>query len=65
MELKEVLLVSADRGGQGSRDDGLPQVRRWKDALGTASDEELVIDVLRGERVKSEPWIAPKVRTLR
>jgi hypothetical protein len=65
MELKEVLLVSADGGGQGGRDDGRPQVRGRLDAFGTTSDEELVIDVLRRERVKSEAWIASKIRTLR
>jgi hypothetical protein len=65
MQLKEVLLVGADRCGQGGRDDGRPQVRARLDAFGTTSDEELVIDLLRRERVKSEAWIASKIRTLR
>jgi hypothetical protein len=58
MELKEVLLVGADCGGQGGRDDRRPQVPGRLYAFGTTSDEELVIDVLRRERVKSETWIA-------
>ena len=65
VKLKEILLVSADCGGNGGRDDGRPQFRGRLEALGTTSDEEFIIDILRGERVKSETWIAPKIRTLR
>jgi FMN-dependent NADH-azoreductase len=65
VKLKEVLLISADCGGHRSRDNGRPQIRGRLEALGTTSDEEFIIDRLRGERVKSETWIAPKIRTLR
>src|SRR5437899_3363535 len=64
MKLEKLLVVAANRCRDGGRDDRRLQVRGRVSRLGPTAHEELVIDVLRWERVQGKPGIAAKVSAL-
>jgi hypothetical protein len=64
VQRKELLLISADRGGHCRCDDCGLQIIRRVDRDGPAPNEELIVNILWCERVKGKPRIASKICTL-
>ena len=64
VKLKQLLFVGPHSGGKGRGDDRGLQVRGRLDGLCSTPDEELVVDVLWGERMKGEAGIAPEIGAL-
>jgi hypothetical protein len=65
MELKELLLIGANGCGNGCRDDRSLQVGGRLDGFCSAPNEELVVNILWGERVQGVAGIALEISTLR
>jgi hypothetical protein len=64
MQVKELLLVGADGGGDRRRHDGGLQLWGRLGGLGPTANEEFVVNVLRGKGVEGEPGVTAQVRTL-
>jgi hypothetical protein len=65
MEMKELLLIGADRRRNGGRDDCSFQISRRLRRLGMAPNEELVVNIRRREGVERKTGVAPKIRSFR
>ena len=64
MKLEKLLVLASNRGWDSRRDNCRPQGCGRFDWLCPTPHEELVIDVLGGERMKGKAWIAPEICTL-